>query len=208
MFRRIAESANYVFWTVWGAGLGAFGMVLAKAVDLGGVTPPLYLGVLTVMMGGALGLVSSRGMDSLSDARRMRRKRFTARMRIHGLRDRVQSLAEAIHKGTDDGTKSFNTPNDVPLNTALSVIMHFGLVEQAAASPPEFDEIITSEEDLAVADKCNALFLTFVDNDVPTAKDNDGQQRSWALAQLREGQHFLDVVQILDEMGDHFRKDV
>ena len=48
-------------------------------------TPPLHLGVLTVMMGGALGLMSSRAMDHLADNRKHRRTIQVAMMRfLHG----------------------------------------------------------------------------------------------------------------------------
>jgi hypothetical protein len=57
-----------------GCGVGAFGLVFAKAVDMTGITAPAYLAVLTVRMGGALGLVSSRSMDQFDDQRKMRRR--------------------------------------------------------------------------------------------------------------------------------------
>ena len=68
--RWIADHAKYLFWAIWGAGFGAFCMVFFKAIDVNAEALRVYMAVLTVMMGGALGLVSSRAMDYLADTRK------------------------------------------------------------------------------------------------------------------------------------------
>src|SRR5471030_2035846 len=91
-FEWIARNALYVFWIVWGAAIGAFGAVFFHAVPMGDDALKAYLAVITVMAGGALGLITSRAMDHRADRRKVRRKIFSMLVHVEALRDELLKL--------------------------------------------------------------------------------------------------------------------
>ena len=145
-FRWIAGHAKYIFWGVWGGGVGAFGAVFFKTVDVGGDALRVYLGVLTVMMGGALGLISSRPMDLLVDSRKRRRKINMARLRLTKAAEALDKLAVARSNFQAKLNLSAQSRDDVFELIALGKLLGI-----ATASQPDFDDVLDTEEDLKEA---------------------------------------------------------
>src|SRR5258708_7802915 len=143
-FRWTAENAKYVAWSIWGAGIGGFGLVVTKAVDMSGITPPIYLGVLTVMMGGALGLLSSRTMDQYADLRKQRRQTYVVRMRIRSMHGKLLEILNSI------AVRDIGADRDLCLAVELfEIIIH---LKTLAEHPPKFEDVVASDADLLHAE--------------------------------------------------------
>ena len=150
----VANSAPYAFWTIWGAGAGAFGAVFFKAVDVGGDALRVYMAILTVMMGGGLGLVSSRAMDRLADARKTRRQIQIARSRIRALRyhlDVMIALRAEGHALMDRG-------EPISARLATKILATGDGCRTESANIPSLDEVIDTEEDVLFADRLVGVF--------------------------------------------------
>lgn len=145
-FRWIADHAKYFFWGVWGCGVGAFGAVFFKTVDVGGDALRVYMGVLTVMMGGALGLVSSRAMDLLVDIRKRRRKINMARLRLTKAAEALDEFA--VERSNFQAKLNLNAQSRKDF---FDLIAHGKLLAIATASRPDFDDVLDTEEDLKEA---------------------------------------------------------
>jgi hypothetical protein len=154
-FRWIANHARHIFWGVWGAGAGAFGAVLFRAVDVGGDALRVYMGVLTVMMGGALGIVTSRTMDHYSDRRKVRRKIFTALSRLQEVQGECLKLERHINRVTDNGKKPIDQINvGLGQNDATLLVIGMSRIKRAAEKgTPDFDEIVESVDEAELASR-------------------------------------------------------
>lgn len=145
-FRWIAAHSPGFFWGLWGAGAGAFLLVLTKAVDGGGDFARFYLAVLAALMGGIFGLISARGMDKLADSREVRRKANVARLRLARLRGPLDTVLILM----DDPTTEQNL-NAVDLRTTDRFRSARNLVVSALNAPPDFEAFVDTEEDLELA---------------------------------------------------------
>lgn len=145
-FKWISDHAKYVFWGVWGAGVGAFGMVVTKAVDMTGITAPIYLAVLTVMMGGALGLISSRAMDRLADDRKRRRKILTARANMRYCKEAANLLDKAMKsaRAARERAEREDILDESVAEVGSAAIRLLG----AVATTPDLDDAVNTEIDL------------------------------------------------------------
>jgi hypothetical protein len=137
-----------MFWGIWGAGFGGFGAVFLKAVDVGGDTLRVYMAILTVLMGGALGLVGSRAMDRLADDRKVRRKILTARSQITRFRHHVNGLQSDIEKAKAEKERS----GSLGLTGAQLVVRSVRICG-VAATIPDLDEVLNDDEDLLQASR-------------------------------------------------------
>jgi hypothetical protein len=158
-YRWIADHAQYVFWGVWGAGVGAFGAVLLKAVDVGADALRIYMAVLTVMMGGALGLVTSRGMDMLADRRALRRKIYFALALIRSLIYHLERIDLALktiravpNRAIDIAGTSLR-PEEV-----AEIIVLVRKVHDAAETRPDLVDMVESELDVTIERLCRGNF--------------------------------------------------
>ena len=153
-FRWVADHAQYIFWGVWGAGTGAFGSVFFKAVDIGGDALRVYMAILTVMMGGALGLVASRAMAALADIRNKRRKANIAYLKLRRLRRALVGFSNVTRDPTV--LMAVADGDNVAIGKCLGA---FALVTAAASTAPEFDELADSQEDTEfLSDAENAFY--------------------------------------------------
>jgi hypothetical protein len=147
-FRWVARNAHYIFFVAWGVGAGAFGAVFFRAVDTGGDGLRLYMALLTVLMAGALGLVSSRAMDHRIDDRKIRRKINSARLSILRLVRNLELMQEARHKLNPNLKRDFRRTGQ-PL-TSLEAAKLWAIahkISQGASAPPDLDEVVETEED-------------------------------------------------------------
>jgi hypothetical protein len=194
-FRWIARNAHYMFWTIWGAGLGAFGSVLVRAVDAGGDALRVYMGVLTVMMGGALGLISSRAMDQLNDERKRQRAINVALAEIGGLIRQWQRFMTIFGP-----SRLLVAPID-----AWHIIED---IEEAAEHLPDFDDLIDSVAD---TDQAYAVLDAFrFSRRAFKAKPESRTEETMRayLSELREernwDRHCMDIITSLVNAGRHF----
>lgn len=105
-FGWLAKHATTVFFTVWGAGVGAFGAILFRFVDVGPEALRIYMAVLTVLMGGAFGLLTARVSDLRTDNRAVRRK---ALVTLAQLTEIIIGL-EVVRKAVEDLPESAELP--------------------------------------------------------------------------------------------------
>ena len=157
--RWIADRAHYVFWIIWGAGFGAFGLVLVKAVDISGASPSAYLSILTVLMGGAAGLITNRSMDRLTDLRKLRRKQYLARFRMRTLRLALLEFIDFTADMTHDDRIVLAAAN-ISVRDAHRYSVFTGRILARASIPPDFDDLIEADDDIEIVDRCVGVFDT------------------------------------------------
>lgn len=148
-FRWIAQNSQYLFWGIWGAGTGAFFAVFFSAGPLGGDALRTYLTVLTAAMAGIFGIVSSRGMDSIGDRRKVRRKAYNALVRISAIEFGYKQLGDSINELLAQGIVG-GPPRDQPrvdYVTVSAVVTAVKLLKKAGENKPDFDELIDTQQD-------------------------------------------------------------
>jgi hypothetical protein len=160
-FKWIADHAQFLFWGVWGAGVGAFGAVFSRWVDVGGDTTRIYLAILTVMMGGVAGLITSRSMDSLSERRARQRKIYSARLCILAMLSDLKMLATTINEiATRTPIESVESLTDSDVARALCYIIS---IKRIASNPPNFEDIVNDENDLRHAHNVMTFWIYATD---------------------------------------------
>jgi len=158
-FRWIANNTAAVFWLVWGIGIGSFGAILFKAVDVGGDALRIYMGILTVMMGGALGLVSSRTMDQYNDQRKIRRKIFTTLVQVRRLRSELDLYLIVCREITREGARTITEDGkDLTTEESLRLLAHADRIRRFAQPAPDFDELVESESEAQLASMTGVNF--------------------------------------------------
>jgi hypothetical protein len=204
-FRWISDHAQYLFWGIWGAGSGAFGAVLFNAVPLGGDGLRVYLAILTAMMGGALGLATSRAMDMLSDRRKARRKIFIVlymerdlRLELAHFEEKVSEV-QAVAGRTIDSKGTTFTPKEV-----AELVARAERVQKRAVDVPEFEEIIVSMEDADVAMRCRSTFLYCADVYACLGKE-EAERRAMAARCVKVHKPLPFIVR-LQGIEDYFAK--
>lgn len=158
-FRWISRNAQYGFWTIWGAGLGAFGAVFFRVVDTGGDALRVYMGILTVLMGGALGLVSSRAMDQHSDKRARRRKMLSVLVLVRDLRWELNSLSQEVRQIIANGRVIDSMGSNLTRDECTKVLVGADRVTRSAACVPSFDDLADDFEDVEIARLCRSQFV-------------------------------------------------
>lgn len=210
VFRWVAGNAQYVFWGIWGAGLGAFGMVATKAIDPAGVTPPIYLGVLTVLMGGALGLFTSRSMDRLTDERKLRRKQYQARLRLRGLERALMRMVDLLVQTTDDGKKFISASHVFELSVVRAFVVAGNRVVWRARVEPDFDDLLDTDVDTEIAEKALSVFDTckvLYSEHSPNGFDVEKAQKEATARITGSGINMLrNSMKALQEADEHFAR--
>lgn len=102
----------------------------------------IYLGIVTVLMGGATGLLASRSMDAITDQRRIRRKLFVARNRIRDLLNELQQPMNDFEKITAGGTRIIDeTSTGLTEEESTRVFPPCDEISRIGDAPPNFDDL-------------------------------------------------------------------
>lgn len=205
-FGWIADNAKYVFWGVWGAGVGAFGSVFLGAVDIGGDALRVYLAVITAMVGASIALAANRGLDERKDRRESARKRYVVLALVNDLRVELQELDQQIEKAlairnrviVRDGTNLL--PGEVGALMASAQRVHM-----RSEDMPSFDDIIESNEDAQVIVQCRSTFLYCHSTYIVDPEEPEERSRkkcaTWALVHRPNR-----LIQRLQNIEAHMRK--
>jgi hypothetical protein len=110
------------------------------------------------MMGGALGLMTSRAMDSSSDRRKARRKLYSIVVLVRDLREELESFADTIGQ-LEKFTAVTESGVAFTSRQAADVIVGAERIYFRAEDVPDFDELVESEKDARVAVRCRGAFL-------------------------------------------------
>src|SRR5262249_2534102 len=111
----IARRGYYLVGIVWAVGLGAYAAILFKKVDVGGDALRISMGVIYVLMGAALALLTARVSDFLSDRRTVRRKLINALARINLLADAYGEFARLADELQTTIRKDKSIPPVIPI---------------------------------------------------------------------------------------------
>lgn len=158
-FRWLADHISYVFWTIWGTGAGTALAIFCGAASAGGEVLRIYLAILTAMMGGVLGLATSRAMDTLNDQRERRRKIFSILVLARDLRWELNNLNEAIVGIKASGRKIDHAGSALTNEEVNQLLVRSDRVCRACAEVPSFDNLVESEDDVAIAVLCRSQFI-------------------------------------------------
>jgi hypothetical protein len=160
--RPVAETGVPLFWLIFGVIAGAFGAVFSAAVDPHSETLRLYTTAASAGLGALGGAAATMFADRRKDKLAFRRKTKAAAIRIA----RVCLQIETIEK---QAATFASVPVD-RLEAALRAanpkqVMLIGLLLRNLAdfgsSPPPFDEILETDDDVGNAMHAEELFKSF-----------------------------------------------
>lgn len=143
-----------------GAAIGAVLTLAVRNLDSGGDTLRIYMGAMTALLGGGIGLASARLIDRTTDIRKVRRRIRLDLLTIAALRKEWESLAATLAKAVaakahELEDKDLSADGMLQLYKVPAILDRFA---QIVAMPPNFDEIIDSQDDFDTATNVSAAF--------------------------------------------------
>lgn len=206
-FRWVADNAKYLFWGIWGAGVGTFAGIFFRAIKTDDDVLRIYLAILTAMMGGTLALVTARAMDNLTDARKRRRKVQFARTQMNLVVEDIQNLR--VQLAAARRAQAADPMNRLSYEKAIDVLVAANRVRLSTTSEPDLEEIIESNEDVAQATELHRIYVWLQDYfefvaDRIKAGDPNTQYAGGELVMTTTDEALLTNAQGLRQAGQHF----
>jgi len=204
---RIAEqTTSHRVRLVLAGGLGAIIAVFLGWVDLqDGDGIRIYLALVGVVVASSASFLSARVINEIADRRQIRRKALAVELRLGALATEVELLLQFADAFVP--VPPSNMPDE---DQALEIITWANRIREVASSPPNFDDVVNTADDLFQADRVLARFRYFASvyahGVTPDMPDTERQAISSAYMRPDQRDMLRKSITHLNEAKAHFSK--